>query len=59
MKKIRYQLVLAKDLTELQQNVDYILNDKPVYEPCGGPIHDIDGTPGGTWYQAVYCKETE
>ena len=59
MSSPRYVLIDAKTLVELQDKVHHFLDGTPAYEPCGGPIHDQDGTPGGTWYQAAYWKEME
>ena len=57
MTKQRYVTLKANTIGELEQVVSDFLDDAPVFEPTGGPFHVIDGTPGGTWYQAVYWKE--
>ncbi len=57
MTKQRYVLLRGPQIEQLEQVVSDFLDDAPVFEPAGGPFHVLDGTPGGTWYQAVYWKE--
>lgn len=56
MSSPRYVLIDAKSPGELAEAVHIFLDTIPRFEPVGSPFHDIDGTPGGTWYQAVYWK---
>lgn len=55
----RFVLISQSTLNELAIDVAVFLNEVPRYEPTGGPFHVSDGTPGGTWYQAVYWKESD
>ena len=59
MSSPRYVLIDAKNLSELVEKVHNFLDTIPLFYPVGSPIHDIDGTPGGTWYQAVYWKSQD
>ena len=52
-----YDVVSSKDIPTLVQAVNSFIKLESRWAPTGGPFHVIDGTPGGTWYQAVYWKE--